>query len=248
MKLFLSIIFCLSALSFAAENASKGAKSPMVVGIVEASQDDHVLVVTRDKFKRKLLFNEQSKIIYIGYDEEVKEIKAKCGIRAQVKDEVISTIYVTQDIGVDQPEPTPEMVKMTSHELFAVADLNKNGKISYVEVSKTIKYSLKHGPITFSKVDLDKSGSLNQGEFEAFLAKTKWWKMSRKSPQEWLDSADQDKNMLLSKEELAILLGSTAHIEIFFRRADSNKSGDIDLNEIAAFIDTLIYPSLKKQR
>ena len=40
-------------MTFAA-NGSKGAKSPMVIGIVEEAHDDHVVVVTRDKFKRKL--------------------------------------------------------------------------------------------------------------------------------------------------------------------------------------------------
>jgi len=100
------------------------------------------------------------------------------------------------------------------------------------------------------KTDKDKSGSLSQKEFSAFLGKTKWWNMSRKTPKEWLTGSDKDKNGLLSKKELAHLLGSEAHIEIFFKRADKNSSGDIDLEEISAFINELIFPSnrAKNQR
>jgi len=250
INLFLSLSISLTTLSVFAENKSKGAKSPMVIAIIEEVHEDHIVVNTRDQFKRKLTLNEKSNVVYVGFDEEKKEIKAKCGIRAQVKGEVISTLYITPDIGETQPEPTPEMVKMTPAELFAVADQDQNGKVSYVEVSKTIKYSLKHGPISFLKTDKDKSGSLSQNEFSAFLGKTKWWNMSRKTPKEWLTGSDKDKNGLLSKKELANLLGSEAHIEIFFKRADKNSSGDIDLEEISAFINELIFPSnrAKNQR
>ena len=245
MKTLVSVLFLISSLNLFAANGSKGAKSPMVIGIVEEAHDDHILVVTRDKFKRKLTFKDDSKIVYVGFDDAKKEIKAKCALRAQVKDEVIGTIYVTPDIGEDEPEPTPEMVKMTPTELFEIADQNKNGRVCYVEVSKTIKYSLKHGPISFGKCDRDKSGALSPKEFPSFLEKTKWWKMSRKSPEEWFKGSDQDKNEVLSKKELAHLLGSEAHIDVFFRQADTNSSGDLDLPETSAFIKATIFPSLK---
>ena len=77
----------------------------------------------------------------------------------------------------------------------------------------------------------------------SLLAKVKWWKMSRKTPKEWFNSSDQDMNGVLSQGELAVLLGSEAHIGIFFKRADKNTSGDIDLSEVTLFINELIFPS-----
>ena len=175
-------------------------------------------------------------------------MKAKQGVRANVKKEVISAIYIAPDIGVDEPVPTPEMVKMTPAELFKYTDTDENGKVSYVEYSKTIHYSLKHGPVGFSKSDRDKSGSLNEKEFTVFLTKTKWWNLSRKTPDEWFKSSDKDKNDVLSKKELAVLLGSEAHLDVFFKRADRNSSGDLDLKEVASLLDGFIFPNKMKQK
>ena len=75
--------------------SSRGPKSPMVIGIIEEAQDTHIVVVTRDKFKRTLTFTDDSTIVYVGFDDAKKEIKAKCAFRASVKDEVIGTIYGT---------------------------------------------------------------------------------------------------------------------------------------------------------
>ena len=174
MKTLITFLFLMGSLSVLAANPSRGAKSPMVIGIIEEAHDSHVFVVTRDKFKRKLNFDENSTIIYVGFDDAKKEIRSKCAFRASVKDEVIGSIYVTPDIGEETTEPTPEMVKMTPAELFKVADQNKNDRLSYVEVSKTIKYSLKHGPILFQKCDQDKSSALSPEEVAGFLKKTKW--------------------------------------------------------------------------
>ena len=85
-------------------------------------------------------------------------------------------------------------------------------------------------------------------EFEASLAKTQWWKMSRKTPAKWFELSDEDKNGVLNEKEFAILLGSNAHMNVFFPRADSNKSGDLDQKEVAAYIQTLIFPSEKGKK
>jgi len=246
MRVFAALLFCLSSLNLFAANGSKGAKSPMVIAIIEEAHSDHIVVMTRDKFKRKLMLTEKSKINYVGFDDTKKEIKAQNCIRAQVKDEVILSVYVTPAIGKELVYPTPEMVKMTTEELFKLSDLNQNGRVCYVEISKKIKHSLKHGPVSFSKTDVDKSGALNPKEFAAFLTKVKWWNMSRKTAEEWFNASDKDQNKVLSKEELAGLLGSEAHIDIFFKRADHNKSTDLDLAEVSKFIDSLIFGKKKK--
>jgi Ca2+-binding EF-hand superfamily protein len=248
INIIATLYFSLSGFCLFAENGSKGANSPMVVGVIESVSEGQVVVATRDKFKRELTLNPKSKIIYVGFDEEEKEMKAKQGVRAQVKNEVISSIYVAPDIGVDEPVPTAEMVKMNPSELFKYTDKDENGKVSYVEYSKTVHYSLKHGPVGFSKSDRDKSGSLNEKEFSAFLTKTKWWNLSRKTPEEWLKSSDKDKNGVLSDKELAILLGSEAHLDVFFKRADSNSSGDLDQKEVASLLHGFIFPSKGKRK
>lgn len=71
--------------------------------------------------------------------------------------------------------------------------------------------------------------------------------MSRKTPEERFKASDKDQNKVLSKEELADLLGSKAHIDTFFKRADQNKSDDLDLAEVSKFIDSLIFPSKKRK-
>jgi Ca2+-binding EF-hand superfamily protein len=114
-------------------------------------------------------------------------------------------------------------------------------------MSKTLFYSLKHGPVAFHKSDQDHSGSLNLQELPSLLSKVKWWKLSRKTPEEWFKSSDQDKNGVLSQEELAVLLGSEAHIDVFFKRADKNTSGGLDLTEVSLFINELIFPSRRKR-
>ena len=162
MKIVITFLILMSTLSIF--GASKGANSPMVIGIIKEVQSDNIVVVTRDKFTRKLLLNDKSKISYVGFDGAKKETKKSFCIRASVKNEVIGYIYVTPGIGEDPVYPTPEMVKMTPKELFQVADLNQNGHVCYVEASKTIKHSLKHGPVSFSKTDRDRSGAQVQSE------------------------------------------------------------------------------------
>ena len=117
----------------------------MVIAVIEEAHSDYITVVTRDKFKRKLLLNEGSQINYIGFDEVKKEMKAVFCVRVQVKKELISSLYVTPAIGDELVYPTREMVKMSNQELFKLADLNKNGRLFYVEVSKTIKHSCYNG-------------------------------------------------------------------------------------------------------
>jgi len=238
---------CLNAQTLPAQNKSKGAESPLVIGIIEEAHEDHIVVVTRDKYKRTLAFGEKSTVTYVGFDRLKKEVKARFAVRAGVNKEVIQSILVTPPVTEDKVEPTPEMVKMTPAELLKTADLDRSGEVSYVEMSKTLFSSLKHGPVAFHKSDQDQSGSISLKELPSLLAKVKWWKMSRKAPEEWFDSSDQDKNGVLSQEELVILLGSEAHIEVFFKRADKNTSGDLHPTEVSHFINELIFPSRRRR-
>lgn len=232
----------------AAEKKSREPQGSMVIGMVEEVHNDHLMIASTKgkREKEKLILNEQSDVKYVGYDEKKNEIETGSMFRAQVKGEVITSMYVTPAIGEGFVEPTPEMLKMTPGELFEMADKDQNSRISYVEMSQTIKpHAPKHGPVMFYKADPDKSGALNRKQFDDLLTKVTWWKVSRKTPDEMFKASDQDANGVLSKEEFAILQGTEAHIDKIFKAVDKNKSGDVDLNEAKIYINGLIYPSQK---
>lgn len=239
-------LICLNTQTLSAQNKSKGPKSPLVIGIIKEAHDDHIVVITRDKYKRTLTFAEKSTVTYVGFDKKKREIEARFAIRAEVDNEVIQLILVTPPVSEDKIEPTPEMLKMTPADLLKTADLDQSGAVSYLEMSKTLFSSLKHGPVAFQKADEDRSGSLSLQELPLLLAKVKWWNMSRKTPEEWFKSSDRDQNGVLSQKELAVLLGSEAHLGVFFKRADKNTSGDLDVKEVSLFINELIFPSRRK--
>lgn len=235
-----------SLLIGSASAAEDRPKSTILVGMISAVNGDTVEIFEkRGKKTHTLKLPAATSIKFIGALKETKEIKPDYCVRAHASNGVIGNLYVTLPIEQVAITPTPEMVKMPPAELFKVADPNGDGKVSYVEFSTKIKASLKHGPVTFSKSDKDKSGSLNVKEFGTAMKMVKWWKMSRKTPEEWFKLSDKDENGVLNEKEFTILLGSNAHMNVFFPRADSNKSGDLDQKEVAAYLQTLIFPELK---
>jgi Ca2+-binding EF-hand superfamily protein len=245
-----SCLIAMSVPALAAEKKSRKPQGVMLIGIVEEAHNDHLMIATtmHKREKRKLILNEQSDVKYVGYDERTNEIETGSMFRAQVSGEAITSMYVTPAIGKSFVEPTPEMLKMTQSELFQLADKNQNRRISYVEMSQAIKpHSPKHGPVMFYKADTDRSGALNRKQFDELLVKVTWWKMSRKTPEEWFNDSDQDNNGVLSQKELAILQGTDAHIDKIFKSVDKDKSGDLAPAEVFAFINARIYPSLKNK-
>jgi hypothetical protein len=90
------------------------------------------------------------------------------------------------------------------------------------------------------KSDKDKSGTLNLKEFSAKLDDIKWWRLSRKTPAEWHAEADANADGVLSKSEFVTFLGSTAHLDTFFKRADTDHSGDLSVADLASFIDSIL--------
>jgi len=142
-------------------------------------------------------------------------------------------------------DPTPEMLKMTTAELFTEIDLDGDGQVSFTETNEALEYSPKHTKRKFAKSDRDKSGGLNLKEFEFRLTRTEWWKLSRKTPEAMFKAADINDNGSLSKEEFAVFQGKKAHLHTFFERADKNSSGDLDLDEASAHINEEIFPSKK---
>ena len=144
-------------------------------------------------------------------------------------------------------EPTPEMLKMTSAELFKEIDRDGNGQVSFTETNEALEYSPKHTKRKFAKSDRDKSGGLNFKEFEFRLTRTEWWNLSRETPEAMFNAADANQNGTLSKKEFAIFQKKEAHLDVFFNRADLDKSGGVDLQEGTKFINNEIFPSRKSK-
>lgn len=101
-------------------------------------------------------------------------------------------------------EPTPEMLKMTSAELFKEIDRDGDGQVSFTETNEALEYSPQHTKRKFAKSDRDKSGGLNFKEFEFRLTRTEWWNLSRETPEAMFKAADANQNGTLSKKEFAI--------------------------------------------
>ena len=144
-------------------------------------------------------------------------------------------------------EPTPEMLKMTSAELFKEIDLDGDGQVSFTETNEALEYSPKHTKRKFAKSDRDKSGGLNLKEFEFRLTRTEWWNLSRETPEAMFKAADANQNGTLSKKEFAVFQKKESHLELFFTRADLNKSGDVDLKEATKYVNLEIFPSRKSK-
>ena len=142
-------------------------------------------------------------------------------------------------------EPTPEMLKMTTAELFKEIDLDGDGRVSFTETNEALEYSPKHTKRKFAKSDRDKSGGLNLKEFEFRLTRTEWWNLSRETPEDMFKAADANKNGTLSKKEFAVFQKKEAHLDVFFSRADRDKSGDLDLEEATNYVNQEIFPSRK---
>ena len=58
-------------------------------------------------------------------------------------------------------------------------------------------------------------------------------------------AADANQNGTLSKKEFAVFQKKEAHLDVFFNRADLDKSGGVDLEEGTKFINNEIFPSRK---
>ena len=228
-------------LTFAAnELAAQKGKGGTLSGIVEAVDGNDITVNHRRESKTFTL-HDKTKIAYVSFLKADEEIKPGFFVRAAVDSKgQCNQIWVTLPIPEEKLKPSAEMLKMTAAELHKMADSNGDGELSYVEYATAIYRSPKHGPIGFGKSDRNKSGTLNLKEFESRLKGIKWYRISRKTPAQWHAEFDADSDGALSKEEFVAFLGSPAHIAVFLKRADKDKSGGISVEELAGFIDSIL--------
>jgi hypothetical protein len=247
MKTNLTISLVVVCLTFAAnelaanEFAAQEKKGETLHGVVESVDGNNITVNYRRK-SRTFTLNDKTRITYVSFLKANKEIKSGFVVRAGVDAKgQCGQLWVTLPIPEENLKPTAAMRKMTPAELHKMADSNGDGGLSYVEYANAIYRSPKHGPVGFMKSDRDKSGTLNVKEFTAKLNDgIKWWKMSRKTPAEWHAQSDANSDGVLNKTEFVSFLGSTAHLDTFFKRADKDRSGDISVVELGGYIDSIL--------
>lgn len=241
MKTNLSFIVVAICLSFASSDAvAQKEKDETLHGVVESVDGNKVTVNYRRK-SRPFTLNDKLKINYVSFLKVKKEIKPGFFVRAGVDSNgSCNQLWVTLPIPNENLKPSAKMLTMTPSQLHKMADTDSDGELSYVEFATAIYRSAKHGPVGFMKSDEDKSGTLNLKEFTSKLEGIKWWKISRKTPAEWHAESDANSDGVLSMQEFVTFLGSTAHLDNFMKRADKDRSGDISVEELAGFIDSIL--------
>lgn len=120
--------------------------------------------------------------------------------------------------------------------------------MDYVEYATKIFQSYKHLPDRFqNKMDTDENGVLNLQEFAATLNNLDWWRLSRKTAEEWVNTADKNKNGQLEPDEAISVTGS-AHgkFDKLFSKLDKDKSGGLSASELKAHLDSAIQGKPEK--
>ena len=235
---FILIVFFLTLAS--SDSVAQKAKAEILSGVVE-SVDGKKITVNHRRKSRTFTLHDKLKINYVSFLKAKKEIKPGFFIRAGVDSAgQCNQLWVTLPIPEENLKPSAKMLTMTPAELLKMADDNGDGELSYVEYATAIYRSPKHGPVGFNKSDRDKSGTLNLKEFSKKLEGIKWYRISRKTPAQWHAQSDANSDGVLSKQEFVTFLGSTAHLDAFLKRTDKDRSGDISVEELAGFIDSIL--------
>jgi Ca2+-binding EF-hand superfamily protein len=237
MRATLTFIIAATSLTISSsEVAAQKEKGETLSGFIE-SVDGNDITINHRRKGRVFTLNDKTKITYVSFLEAEKEIKPGFVARAGVDSNVL---WVTLPIPEENLKPSADMLIMTPGQLHKTADSDGDGELSYVEYATAIYRSAKHGPVGFVKSDKDDSGTLNLEEFEPRLEGIKWWRISRKTAAEWHAQADANSDGVLSKQEFVTVLGSTAHLDIFLKRTDKDASGDISVEEVAGYIDSVL--------
>ncbi|MEC9095014.1 MAG: hypothetical protein VX776_00195 [Planctomycetota bacterium] len=242
-----------SALSVLAPNAqaqsnSKGVSSAIVVGTLKSvdSSGTQFDVQQSGESLRKLYADSESKIHFVGMPTKVSQkpepgmgVKASCQ-----KDGRVKAITFTPQVG--EPAMLGEnRLQMTESELLKAVDKDASNSVSYVEFSKYIYHSPKHGPDSFRKVDSDNNGVLDPAEFTEALGSVAWWKLSRKTPVEWFTQADVNMDTKLDIREFSSICTSGNHLDNIFKRTDRDGSGSLDQRETTAYIRSIVHGKQK---
>lgn len=227
-----------------AQSNSKGPDRPVVVGTLKSvdSSGSKFDVQQSGEYLRKLYVNSESKVYFVGLPTKGEQKpRAGMGVKATCeKDGRVKTISFTPPVG--EPSMLDEKrLTMTESELLKEVDKDASNSISYVEFSKYIYNSPKHGPDSFRKADKDSDGVFDTDEFVEALSKVSWWKLSRKTPDEWFIQADSNRDRKIDVKEFSQICTSGNHIDNIFKRTDRDTSGQLSLRETVAYIRSVTH-------
>jgi Ca2+-binding EF-hand superfamily protein len=237
--LVLSILF--TAVTCSAKPNSKGADSPLAIGPITAiSTDGKTLTILQGgEHKRDLVLSSRTELIFVGMPKSARRLAVGHGVKASVKGGSVRSVKVTLPIK-QAASLGKDRTKLSVDQVLVKANENDDGGLDYVEMSRWIYHSPKHGPDSFLKADKNDDGLLDGSELTKLLAGVSWWKYSRKSSDEWFRQADANGNGVLDLKEFTSIAAGKNHAENVFKRTDKNKDKALDSKEVAKYVDQLI--------
>ena len=220
---------------------SSGPDSPVLFGEIIAVSDDRktVTILQSGSDKREITITKKTKLSFVGMGKKEQELKLGYWGKAKVKKGEAGSLKLTQPVGKLNPLG-PERISMNEKSIFTAVNENRDSGIDYVEMSRAIYHSPKHGPDKFEKYDVDANGLLDEREFPVLLDQLTWWKFSRKSADSWFEQGDANRDGKLNEKEFGQTFHTGNHTENRFRRADGDKSGFLDKPEVSEFYQSLI--------
>ena len=220
---------------------SSGPDSPVLYGEIIAVSDDRktVTILQAGSDERDITITKKTKLSFVGMGKQSQELKVGYWGKAKVKNGEAGSLKLTQPVGQLNPLG-PERISMDEKSIFTAVDENRDSGIDYVEMSRAIYHSPKHGPDKFEKFDVDANGLLDDEEFPVLLDQLTWWKFSRKSGDDWFTQADTNGDGKLDENEFGQTFNTGNHTENRFKRADGDKSGFLDKSEVSEFYQSLI--------
>lgn len=239
------VIFTMTAIARAADEKPE---KNLQMGVVVKLDENNLTLRTykNDGLERKVRITERTKFSFVGFKglgQNVGKPAAGFGVKAHLgQDDVADSVLLSPDY--PPLKPIPNRHKLSAEELFNACDQNKDGRIDYVEYATSIFQSSKHLPDRWqnkSKMDTNGDDTLDLKEFSQSLNELAWWRLSRHTPEAWLQGADQDKTGELNIEELKSVIGS-AHgkLDQVFKKLDKNKSGGISVSELTPHLEAEI--------
>ena len=220
---------------------SSGPDSPVLFGeIIAVSTDEKtVTILQAGSNKRDITITKKTKLSFVGMGKKSQELKVGYWGKAKVKKGEAGSLKLTQPVGKLNPLG-PDRISMDEKSIFTAVDENRDSGIDYVEMSRAIYHSPKHGPDKFEKYDEDVNGLLDGQEFPQLLSQLIWWKFSRKSADNWFTQADINRDGKLDEKEFGQTFDTGNHTENRFKRSDGDKSGFLDKSEVSRFHKSLI--------
>jgi len=238
---YLLILFITATGAAHGKSNSRGPDSPVLFGEITAVGDGGktVTILQAGSQARKISITNKTTLSFVGMAKENQELKVGYWGKAKVKNGEAGSLKLTLPVGALKPL-SKERTSMDENAIFAAVDQNRDSGIDYVEMSRAIYHSPKHGPDKFEKCDVDANGLLDQKEFPVLLDQLTWWKFSRKSVDDWFTQADSNGDGKLDENEFGQTFDGGNHTQNRFKRADSDKSGFLDKVEVADYYKGLI--------